>query len=278
MKFPRATQPPLERMVRMFARDGLVVTSQSLWDCVDQVAFHVVPVYRRLRAYVLSHEVVGADETWWRLMGGRDGEGGSKRWQIWIASVPSAVFYQLHDSRAKRAAEAMFSGYEGVLMCDGYGVYEALAKQSGRVRLAHCWAHVRRKFVEVSESFPEQTAAILDLIGELYEVERSCPRGPPGDALRAELRSTRSRAIVARIEAWVWATYPRLLPESGLAKAIRYMGGLWPGLRLFLEVPQLALDNNASERAARGPVVGRKNHSGRAHQKVLRIRALHVLI
>lgn len=253
---------PLERMVRMFARDGLVVTSQSLWDCVDQVAFHVVPVYRRLRQYVLSHEVVGADETWWRLMGGAKGEGGTKRWQIWIASVPNAVFYQLHDSRATRAAEAMFSGYRGVLLCDGYGAYESLAKRSGRVVLAHCWAHVRRKFVEIAASFPKQTGEILDLIGELYEVERLCPRGPAGDALRAELRKTRSRAIVARIEEWVWQTYPRVLPESGLGKAIRYMGGLWPGLRLFLDTPQLALDNNASERAARGPVVGRKNHYG----------------
>jgi len=124
------------------------------------------------------------------------------------------------------------------------------------------WAHARRKFIEASESFPEQTAAILDRIGELYEVERSCPRGPPGDALRAELRNTRSRAIVARIEAWVWETYPTLLPQSGLAKAIRSMGGLWPGLRLFLDLPQIALDNNASKRAARGPVVGRKNHYG----------------
>lgn len=61
----------------------------------------------------------------------------------------------------------MFSGYEGVLMYDGYGMYEALAKQSARVKLTHCWAHVRRKFVEVSASFPEQTRVILDLIGEL---------------------------------------------------------------------------------------------------------------
>ena len=253
---------PLERMVRSFARDGLVVTSQSLWDCVDQVAFVVAPAYRRLREYVLSHEVVGADETWWRLMGRGEAKGESKRWQIWIATVPNAVIYQLHDNRAKRAAEELFEGYKGILLCDGYGAYAAFAKTSPKVTLAHCWAHVRRKFIEIEESFPEETKQILALIGELYAVERLCPRGPPGDALRGELRATRSRAILAEIEAWVWQTYPRLLPESGLAKAIRYMGGLWPGLVLFLSVPQLAIDNNGAERAARGPVVGRKNHYG----------------
>lgn len=253
---------PLERMVRSFSRDGLVVTSQSLWDCVDQVAFVVLPAYRRLHKYILAQDIVGADETWWRLMGQKEDKGSTKRWQIWIAAVPNAVMYQLHDSRAKRAAEDMFEDYEGILLCDGYSVYEAFAKECPRVVLAHCWAHVRRKFVEVEESFPEETKPVLALIRALYEVEDLCPRGPPGDALRAELRSTRSRALVDQIEAWVWQTYPQLLPESGLAKAIRSMGRLWRGLRLFLEVPQLDIDNNGSERAARGPVVGRKNHYG----------------
>ena len=37
---------------------------------------------------------------------------------------------------------------------------------------------------------------------------------------------------------------------------------MWPGLVLFLDNPLIPLDNNATERAARGPVVGRKNHYG----------------
>ena len=37
---------------------------------------------------------------------------------------------------------------------------------------------------------------------------------------------------------------------------------MWPGLVLFLDNPQIPLSNNGTERAARGPVVGRKNHYG----------------
>ena len=37
---------------------------------------------------------------------------------------------------------------------------------------------------------------------------------------------------------------------------------MWPGLVLFLDDPQIPLDNNGTERAVRGPVVGRKNHYG----------------
>ncbi len=36
----------------------------------------------------------------------------------------------------------------------------------------------------------------------------------------------------------------------------------WKGLRRFLEDPRVPLDNNATQRALRGPVQGRKNHYG----------------
>jgi transposase len=36
----------------------------------------------------------------------------------------------------------------------------------------------------------------------------------------------------------------------------------WAGLTRFVDDPRIPLDNNAAERALRGPVVGRKNHYG----------------
>ena len=36
----------------------------------------------------------------------------------------------------------------------------------------------------------------------------------------------------------------------------------WAGLRRFVEDPRIPPDDNAAERTLRGPVVGRKNHSG----------------
>jgi len=52
------------------------------------------------------------------------------------------------------------------------------------------------------------------------------------------------------------------LPESSLGQAIAYMGSLWDGLRVFLDNPNVSLDNNGTERALRGVVLGRKNHYG----------------
>ena len=107
-------------------------------------------------------------------------------------------------------------------------------------------------------------AEIGSLIGELYAIERLVPGPFPGDAaaqtLRQQLRHDRSRPLLDRI--WQWATVQVGLPRSDFGKAVRYMLERWPGLTRFIDDPRIPLDNNAAERALRGPVVGRKNHYG----------------
>jgi len=66
----------------------------------------------------------------------------------------------------------------------------------------------------------------------------------------------------------------RVLPQSGLGKAIAYTDGLWPGLVRFLDDSAIPLDNNATERALRGVVVGRKNHYGSKSLRGTQVAAL----
>ena len=48
----------------------------------------------------------------------------------------------------------------------------------------------------------------------------------------------------------------------------------WTGLTRFVTNPRLPLDNNAAERALRGPVVGRKNHYGSRSLRGTQVAAL----
>jgi transposase len=251
---------PLERQVRMMAREGLVVTSQTLWDQIEALTRVVESVMPRLHAYILGHAVVGADETTWELFGKKPGQG--KSWYVWMLHVETAVYYAIREGRTFKTAEALLSTFTGVLMCDGYIVYVSLSGAYARVVLAHCWAHVRREYVEIEKSFPTQCGEVLDLIRELFLIERECPPGPEGDEKRLELRREKSRPVIDKIEMWVYRTLPTCLPESALRKAIGYMINMWPGLVLFLDNARIPLSNNGTERAARGPVVGRKNHYG----------------
>lgn len=258
---------PLERQVRIMRREGLDIDSQTLWDQIEAVARILRTARDALEKYVVSAPVIGADETWWRLMETK----GSKRWCVWSKAREDAVVYTILDSRSQDAARQVLNGYSGIVIADGYGVYEALVKPNGggAFTLAHCWAHVRRKFVEAEPNFPEPCKEILDLIGKLYDVERDARVAP---AALAELRKQRSKPLVEAIHEW--ALSQRVLRESGLGKAIAYMLGMWPGLTRFLGDPRIPIDNNGTERALRGIVVGRKNHYGSRSKRGTEVAAL----
>lgn len=260
---------PLERQVRICAREGLEVESQTLWDYLERLTGLLQPAYLAIQKHVLAQPVIGADETRWLLMGAPAEE--KTRWQAWALTCPDAVSYAILDSRSAAAARQVLGEYTGTVVADGYSAYQSLKKQGAGFRLAHCWAHVRRKYLECETTHP-QVAEVLTLISELYAIEESCPTGPPGDELRAQLRREKSKDVVRHIHEWALAQRP--LPESGLGKAIAYMGGIWPGLLLFLEDAAVPLDNNATERALRGPVVGRKNHYGSRSRRGTEVAAL----
>jgi transposase len=263
---------PLERQVRIMAREGLTVDSQTLWDQIERLARVLGSAHEALHAYVLTQAVLGADETRWRMLDGKGRDAGvSKNWQVWALAAPDAVVYRIEDSRSTEAARNVLAGFRGIAMADGYGAYEALAQRDGGFVVAHCWAHVRRKYIEAEPFFAEAKKAI-ELIGELYAVEKLCPTGPPGDDLRRQLRHERSREIVRRLQQW--SLEVRALPQSALGKAIAYMGGVWKGLVRFLDDPRIPIDNNASERALRGVVVGRKNHYGSKSRRGTEVAAI----
>lgn len=256
---------PLERQVRMMKRQGLTVDSQTLWDQLNALAKWLAPAHEALHRYVLEQPVIGADETFWRLM---EGNGENKRWQTWAVAAPNAVSYRIRDSRSSIAAGEVLAEYAGTVLCDGYSAYESLKKRGGKFQLAHCWAHVRRKFVEAEEVSPGPCAEVLDLIAQLYAAEKDCS----DEVQRRAVRSERSHELIRQIQSW--ALKQEALPKSPLGKAIAYMGGLWPGLIRFIDDPRLALDNNATERALRGVVLGRKNHFGSRSERGTEVAAL----
>jgi len=260
---------PLQRQVVQMRRQGLQIDSQTLWDQLFALSGHLEPAYEALHDHVLSHPVVGADETTWRLMG-KKGVTNTKRWQVWALSGPDAVCYQLHPSRGAEAARELLRDFAGTVMCDGYSAYQALKKRGGDFRLAHCWAHARRKFVEIEESFPKPSTEALELIAELYRIEREIEGKPPDARLR--IRQQRAGPVVQQIHQW--ALGQRALPQSPLAKAIDYLGKHFEGLRVFLTDPDVPLDNNRTERALRGVVLGRKNHYGSRSERGTKVAAM----
>jgi transposase len=254
---------PLARQVRQMRAEGLEIDTQTLWDQLNKLATVLYPVYEKILEFVMSHAVIGADETKWRMMNEQERikHDKNKSWQVWTLATDKAVYYEIQDGRSMKVAEKVLRDYRGIILCDGYVVYESLAGRKPDVILAFCWSHVRRKYKDIKEFFPKDTEKIIELIDKLFEIDRRAP-GDDDASLqeRARLRNTLSRPIIDEIAEW--AKDVKTLPESGLANAIAYMTNHWSGLLRFLDDPRIPLSNNITERANRDPVLGRKNHYG----------------
>lgn len=266
---------PLDRQRRAMSREGLNVTTSTLWDQINALATYLEPSYELLRQYILGADIIGVDETTWPLLSGKP----SKNWWAWTMCCPGAVFYGIGPSRSANAAAEFIGDFTGTIVCDGYQAYQTLTKRKSDLRLALCWSHARRKFIEAEKNYPV-CAEALELIGQLFQIDRDTenPALLSGDdklaaiAARQREREERGPPILESLRNWALAQ--RGLPKSGLRKAIDYMLGHWQPLLTFLDDPFVPLDNNASERALRGLVVGRKNHYGSRSERGTRVAAI----
>jgi transposase len=243
---------PLERQARILERHGLVVTSQTLWDLAYAVAQRLSIVDAALAKHVLEQPVIGLDQTSWPRLE----TDATKPWQMWALTAPGVVVHRIRDDKSAATFSALVGDYRGVIVADALGTHEAGARASPNIVLAACWAHVYRRFEEAAPDHPDAERA-LAWIGALYQIDRDAD----GDAvIRAELRRTRAQPVLDELKTWLW-THAEMTTLS-IGKAAAYTLGIWDRLTRFVDDTRIPLDNNATERAIRGPVVGRKNHYG----------------
>jgi hypothetical protein len=242
---------PLERQVRMMAQQGLRVTSQALWDQVWALATVLTPVHNALREHIMAQPVIGLDQTGWPNLKRRD----AKKWQMWALTSVDAVYHAICDDKSAATFGELVGDFEGTIVCDALGTHGAGARDGPGIMLASCWAHIRRKFAEAEPNFPE-ARQMLDLIRELYDIEARAET----EAELGMLRATQSRDVLSRMRAWMAGV--RTISSTDLGAAIKHTVKFWDRLVRFADDPRIWIDNNRTERAFRGPVVGRRNHFG----------------
>lgn len=250
---------PLRRQERGMDRMGLEVSSAVLVGCLWQLTLRVSATYDALRDDILAVDVVHIDETGWRAIDAVD-----ETRELWGMTSERGAYYRILDNRSHEGARTMLGDFGGWIMTDGLKVYDKAERIHG-YKHGGCWAHVRRRFFEIENDFPEVTE-LLDWMDELFAIERDIDETHFADpfgqrrAYRAAVRDERSRPIVAKIYAWLTDGKPP--PGTALEKAVNYVHGQWAKLKLFLDHPELPLSNNAAERALRGSVIGKKNFAG----------------
>jgi hypothetical protein len=161
---------PLRRLEGIFARGRIDLPRSTLCGWVADVATVLTPIGEQLRREITAADYLQTDDTSITVLAER---GGSSKGRLWIYLDPltNQVVFDATTTHERDGPAVFLAPFHGALQADAYSGYDGLY-QSGRVIEIGCWAHARRRFVEV---FMIDTAAALmiALIQQLYQVEHA---------------------------------------------------------------------------------------------------------
>ena len=255
---------PLYRQSEIYARQGIDLDRSTLADWIGGISRLASPLAELIGRYVTAANKVHADDTTVPVLD--PGRGKTKTGRLWVyvrddrpaASLdPPAAWYRYTPTREGKHPIEHLKDFAGTLQADGFSGFEGLY-EDGRVREAACWAHARRKFYDLHAATKSPLAQeALNRIQALYATEEVI-RGKPPD-VRREVRQARAGPVLDQLKHWMQETLTTVSVKSDLAGAIGYALKRWTALTRYRDDGVLEIDNNAAERALRGPVLSRKN-------------------
>ena len=250
---------PTNRLLEDLRTHGLDLAMGTLTGGLKKLEPLFDPILAEIVRKNLEEDQWHADETGWRMFVDTEGKVGHK-WYFWLIRSRSAVVFLLDSTRAARVPEAHFSGAEkGILIVDRYSGYKAMAMvKEGKILLAFCWVHVRRDFLNVAKDWSGHEAwgfSWVEAIGELYHLNKLRLQAQPSQFPKrdADLRAAVERMATRRDEE---LSQEDLHPAR--RKPLKSLVNHWPGLTIFVDHPEIPMDNNLGERTLRDAVCARK--------------------
>jgi len=257
---------PLTRQLNSLKNFGVDLPISTISDNIKKFSELYEPVYEEIKKEIFSSKFVHADESPLKYGNKKDK---FKKGYMFVYRDNNQAYFHYGLNRTQEEISSTLSPpnnnkkeYFGYLMCDGYSGYN---KYSGK-RLA-CWAHGRRKFFSIAGK-NRDAKLILDMINSLYSIERDAREKLDSGVLNYDEylkqlssdRSLKSKKIIDEIETKLSEFEAKYTPSSSMGKAMKYVRERWPNFKIYLEDPELPIDNNAAERSIRSMVVGRKNY------------------
>ena len=258
---------PLCRVAAWYADQGLPISPGTLANSLKRFVPLFDPLYEAILAHQNRTTLRHADETGWRVQEFRDAGRSSRAW-LWVSVSKDSVYYIIDPSRSAEVAMILFrdTACTVFLVCDRYSAYKTLARElAGKVILCWCWAHQRRDFVECATgqvALTEWCQEWIERIALIYHLndERLKHYDP---ALERQTRAFKAAQrklgkAVKRLFEDAEEELAGLPDEDRRAKLLRSLLHHREGLCVFVDNPQVPMDNNAGERAIRGPAIGRR--------------------
>ena len=262
---------PFYLQEKMFDRLGVDLPRATMANWTIHAAGRMRALIDLLEKEIRSGPLINMDETPVQVLD-EPGRANTTKSYMWVfrGGTPEkpALIYQYHPSRSGDVPIAFLGDYTGYIQSDGYAGYDRLAK-CGNITHVGCWAHARRKFMDVlsarkrNKSTKRQRMGSADIavgfIRKLYNIERDAKnRELSYDEVYA-LRQEKAKPILSKFKAWLDKKVSLTPPKGLLGIAVNYTLDQWDKLDRYIEDGWIPIDNNIAENAIRPFVVGRKN-------------------
>jgi len=266
-------QEPLHRIIQRLKLKQFEISSGTITEGLYKIGALVEPLYLRFLQRNVQSRHRYMDETRWMVFVEHE-QKSNHRWWLWVSRAEDTCIYLLEPTRSAKVLEKLFDEeVETFLNCDRYSAYKTLG---GKISLAFCWAHQRRDFIRVGKSrqkFQAWADKWVKRIGELYRLNDERLKHPFNSKkfTDADVRLRKQMEIFTKQQEKELAN--KTLHQAQ-RKILKSMKNHWKGLTLFVDYPELPMDNNESERRLRNPIVGRKNYYGSSSIKSGQIAAM----
>ena len=272
---------PTNRLLNQYAELGLPISPGTIAGGLKTLKEKFQPVYEALYNHQMTEDRFHNDESSWKVFETVDDKVGN-RWWLWVSRSVSVVYFQIAPGRGANVPVDYFKNThqeKTIVICDRYSAYKSLAKQMDFIVLAFCWAHVRRDFLDAARKHPaleEWTLGWVEKFGELYHINNlRCKMFDQRLLVQWQGASFKKQhgklvekmdAIAQERDDFIALHDPDNLDVDLLSK-VKYkilisLKEHWKGLSVFVDYPEVPMDNNAGEKSIRNPVTGRKNFYG----------------
>ena len=254
---------PLYRQEQDWGRQGVSLSRQTMANWVIRCSEDWLrPLYGRMRAVLLSHETLHADETSIQVLK-EPGRAPTTKSYMWLYRTSGdtarhVVLFEYQPTRSGGHPKRFLSGFKGLLHSDGYAVYHSL---HAGVTVIGCWVHVRRKFTDALKIVPAKerpgSAAqeAVERIGKLFWLEGQWEKLKPEE--RHKRRLEESKPLAEAFFGWLETLL--FMPKSAMGKAAEYALGQREWLMNVYMDGRAELSNNRVENAVRPFALGRRN-------------------
>jgi transposase len=265
---------PIERQLVELKDFGLNISAGTIFGGLKKIhSLYLEPLDQAMKEELRKADHYFADETGWHLLAKIDDKK-NYNWFGWVFISQEIVFFTFQPTRSAKVVSRTLFDLEPKelkligelsdeakkkLSVDKFLAYQLL-KRLGWVELFFCWAHQRREFLDLKTKYPQLSSWVeewLKRIGTVYQINDERIKYHPEDSSFKEL-DQKLREKIAEIYSLINQEYN----HSGQNALFKSMKKHWEGLTLFVDCPEIPMDNNSAERMLRAVVLGRNNYWG----------------